>query len=258
MLKWFHKASPPDPVPQPLAPTNMEAPLDRLLDAQVRILGPGSTLTIIDAGSHLGDTTIQYLSAFPQCRVIALEPERGNHAVAADALLAFGNRVELLPVGVSDKDGSALLHLTSHSGAHSLLEVGDMRFYDGPVDILPPQEIDTVTIDRLCADRALDCVDILKMDIQGGELMALKGARSLLSRGAIRLVVLEVLFQDLYKKQPMFWELADYLRGHGYALQGIYEPHYHNHNPALLCWADAIFVAPVMTKLSTKLSTELP
>jgi FkbM family methyltransferase len=235
----------------PLPPSVQEPPpaADDLFEAQRRIWRREDALTVVDAGAHHGHTTVQYLDAFPNCRVIALEPASANHAVAAAALAPYGDRVELLPFGLSDTNSKADLRLTSHSGAHSLLEVGDMRFYDEPVDVLPPERIETVTLDRLCEDRGLSTLDILKMDIQGGELMALKGARALLGRGAIRLIVLEVLFQALYKHQPMFWDLADHLRGYGYALQGIYQLRHHAQNPSLLCWADAIFAAPGMTTI---------
>ncbi len=61
------------------------------------------------------------------------------------------------------------------------------------------------------------------MDIQGAELLALRGAGKLLARHAIRLIALEVLFQPLYRNQPTFWDIADHLRSLGYALQGLYD-----------------------------------
>jgi FkbM family methyltransferase len=249
MFRWKRRPPPADPQPSPPPIQDPTPAADALFEAQRRIWGRDDALTVVDAGAHHGHTTAQYLDAFPNCRVIALEPASANHAVAITALAPYGARVELLRVGLSDTNSKADLRLTSHSGAHSLLEVGDMRFYDEPVDILPPELIETVTLDRLCEDRGIDTLDILKMDIQGGELMALKGAETMLARGAIRLIVLEVLFQALYKDQPMFWDLADYLRAHKYALQGIYQPRHHDQNHALLCWADAIFAAPGMTAI---------
>lgn len=249
MFRWKRRPPPADPRPLPPSVEGTTSAADSLFEAQRRIWGRDDALTVVDAGAHHGHTTLQYLDAFPNCRVIALEPASANHAVAATALAPYGARVELLQVGLSDTSSTADLRLTSHSGAHSLLEVGDMRFYDEPVDILPPEPIETVTLDHLCKQRSIDTLDILKMDIQGGELMALKGAQTMLARGAIRLIVLEVLFQPLYKDQPMFWDLADYLRTHRYALQGIYQLRHHSQNHALLCWADAIFAGPGMTTI---------
>lgn len=220
-----------------------------LFNAQLRLFDRASAVCIIDAGAQHGQTSHQYLEVFPHCRVIALEPESANHAMAAATLAPFGERVELIRAGLSNADGAADLQVTSHSGAHSLLEVGDMRYYDEPVTLLPSERIQTVTIDSLCRSRSIDLLDILKMDIQGGELMALQGAHQMLSRGAVRAVVLEVLFQPLYRNQPTFWDLAHHLQQYGYALQGLYEPQHHARNPALLRWADAIFVAPQMAQI---------
>jgi len=238
MLDWLRGP------PRTAAPAD-----DALFAAQKRFFEPGAALTVVDAGAHRGETALQYLVSFPRCKVIALEPEPRNRAAAAAALAKYGERVELLSVGLADRAGKTVLRLTSHSGAHSLLEVGDMRYYDSPVDVLPPIEVEMTTLDGLCADRSMQSVDILKMDIQGAELMALKGARDLLTRSAISFVVLEVSFQALYKEQPTFWDLADHLRDYGYALQGLYEHQHHAANHAVLRWADAIFAAPSMVRL---------
>lgn len=245
MFKWrLRPASPvPPSVPSPALPGNS------LLDAQICILGNDSAIRVVDAGSHHGHTAKEYLDAFPYCRVIGLEPEIENYAKAEARLSSYENRVELIRAGLSDTVGIADLRLTSHDGAHSLLEVGDMRYYDEVVDVLPPIPIETLTLDHLCSARGIDVLDILKMDIQGGELLALKGAQAMLSRGGIRLIALEVLFQPLYRNQPTFWNLAEYLQGYGYGLQGIYDFKHLPGKHAVLRWADAIFVSPQMQVL---------
>jgi FkbM family methyltransferase len=223
--------------------------LPDLLAAQVGIFGNAPSLSVVDAGAHHGHTVVQYLEHFPKCRVIALEPEPGNFAIAKETLAPFGERVELLPFALGETDGSVPLRLTSHSGAHSLLEVDDMRYYDAPVETLTPIAVRMVKLESILAERQLDRLDILKMDIQGAELLALRGAAKLLARHAIRLIALEVLFQPLYRNQPAFWDIADYLRSHGYALQGIYEQRHHEANHAILRWADAVFVTPELAAL---------
>jgi FkbM family methyltransferase len=218
--------------------------LPDLLAAQVRIFGNAPSLSVVDAGAHHGHTVMEYLEHFPNSRVVALEPEPENYAIAKKTLAPFGERVELLPFALAETDGSVLLRLTSHSGAHSLLEVGDMRYYDAPVETLTPIEVRAVSLDTLLAQHRLDRLDILKMDIQGAELLALRGAGKLLARHAIGLIALEVLFQPLYRNQPTFWDIADHLRTLGYALQGIHDQRHHAANHAILRWADAVFVAP--------------
>src|ERR1700754_2915888 len=227
----------------------MRSRLPDLLAAQVAIFGNPPSLTVVDAGAHHGHTAVQYLEHFPNSRVIALEPEPENFAIAKAALAPFRERVDLLPFALAETDGSVALRLTSHSGAHSLLEVGDMRYYDAPVETLTPIEVRAVSLDSLSAEHRLDRLDILKMDIQGAELLALRGAAGLPARHAIGLIPLEVLFQPLYRNQPTFWEIADHLRSLGYALQGLHEQRHHAGNHAVLRWADAVFVAPELVAL---------
>ena len=140
----------------PSDPEPMRTRLPDLLGAQVRIFGNAPSLSVVDAGAHHGHTAVQYLEHFPNSRVIALEPEPENFAIAKKALAPFGERVELLPFALAETDGNVALRLTSHSGAHSLLEVGDMRYYDAPVETLTPIEVRAVTLDSLSAEHRLD------------------------------------------------------------------------------------------------------
>jgi hypothetical protein len=82
------------------------------------------------------------------------------------------------------------------------------------------------------------------MDIQGGELMALKGATKLLSTQAIDLIYSEVLFADLYENQGYFHDISQYLREYGYFLYGLYNMNYGKSKNGVLAWADAIFICP--------------
>ncbi|GEP54606.1 hypothetical protein RSO01_17720 [Reyranella soli] len=244
MFRW-RRATPP--APNEREPARPELP--GLLGAQFRIFANAPSLSVVDAGAHHGQTTAEYLRYFPGSHVIALEPDPENFAIARQILAPFGDRVELLSCALAETDGSVSLRRTSHSGAHSLLEVGDMRYYDAPVEALAPIEVQAVSLDSLCAAHRLDRLDILKMDIQGAELLALRGASSLLARQAIGLIALEVLFQPLYRNQPTFWDIADHLRSRGYALQGIHDQRHHAVNHAVLRWADAVFVAPRLLAL---------
>ena len=65
----------------------------------------------------------------------------------------------------------------------------------------------------------IDHVDILKMDIQGAEPKVLKGAKERL--GNFDIILTELNFYDLYKKQVSFYDIEQYLKPAGFKLFDI-------------------------------------
>jgi hypothetical protein len=84
------------------------------------------------------------------------------------------------------------------------------------------------------------------MDIQGFELNALRGARGLLERGAVRLIATEVLFGRMYQGQAYYHEIATYVTGFGYELWGLYELLRGQDGP--LACGDALFMSPAVAQ----------
>lgn len=233
---------------KPASPTSPNE-IGALFAAQAKLFDSRQRLTVIDAGVQDGHTAKQYLDAFPNCRVIGLEPDDTNFATSSAALAPYGARAELVKSALSASSGTSTLQVNAHSGTHSLLEIGDTRHWDGEAATVKRHEIPTTTIDDLCAQRGVLIVDILKMDIQGHELEALKGAAGMLSRGAISVIALEVAFHEVYKSQPLFCDIAQHLATLGYGFHGLFECHYSTRNPNVLSWADAIFLSPKLMQL---------
>ncbi len=213
-----------------------------MLDDQRRLVPNPST--ILDVGAHHGHSTMEYLDDFPSACVFAFEPDEANNRQAAELLRPYGDRVRLSRLGIAEHVGKASLHINSHDGTHSLLPIGDMSYWHGHASEIEQVDIETTTLDSLAAKERWDRIDILKMDIQGAELAALKGGAGLLAAGAIDLLCLEVEFEHLYEGQPLFWDIATYLNSFGYRLYRVYDWQYGLKRSNELCWADAIFISP--------------
>lgn len=67
------------------------------------------------------------------------------------------------------------------------------------------------TIDNLHNQKIINCVDFVKIDVQGAELQILKGGKNTLKSNLIGLEV-EVEFCELYKNQPLFSDLDHFIR----------------------------------------------
>src|SRR6185369_1183963 len=76
---------------------------------------------------------------------------------------------------------------------------------------------------EFCQSRGLEAPDILKFDIQGNELEALRGATRILETNGPLLIYLEVLFERLYKNCALFSDISAFLQEKGYELYNLYE-----------------------------------
>jgi hypothetical protein len=77
-------------------------------------------------------------------------------------------------------------------------------------------EIPTTTIDGYHQRKGID-FDVLKIDVQGGELEVLKGAVKQLDDSVLA-VIAEVEFVKLYEGQSLFSDIDIFMREHGFAL----------------------------------------
>ncbi len=136
---------------------------------------------VIDCGAHIGGFTRTALGLGASL-VVAIEPEPANIRAFRKNLaqeLADG-RVRLVDKGIFDKPGKLVLHLSESGDAHSVVEQRK-----GPGSV----EIEVVTLDSLVDSLKLQRVDFVKMDIEGAETGALRGARRLLKRFKPRLAL---------------------------------------------------------------------
>lgn len=172
-------------------------------------LKPGDRF--LDVGANCG-----YLSLYaakivgPSGRVLAFEPNPAmRDALARNAALnCLADRVEILGVGLSDAPASAALHLTrGNTGA------GSLRPADG-TDAVP---IELETYDRLAAANGWPAPDLVKIDVEGAEVRALRGMAGLLSCSSRpRRLLCEVSEWSLRALGSSKDELFDLMAGHGY------------------------------------------
>jgi FkbM family methyltransferase len=142
-------------------------------------VSPGDV--VIDCGAHIGGFTSIALRSGARL-VAAIEPEKAN-AIAFrrnfNKELQSG-RVILIEKGVWDKTGTLSLHLSRTGDSHSVAI---------PQNAGIDQKIEVVTLDSLVETLKLPRVDFIKMDIEGAERNALRGAGRILARWRPRLAI---------------------------------------------------------------------
>jgi len=83
------------------------------------------------------------------------------------------------------------------------------------------------------------------MDIQGAELLALRGAKEMLSKQAVSLIYLEIILADSYSAQSGLHEYFDYLHSVQYSLLDVYSP---MKRGVQLLQLDAIFISKTVSE----------
>lgn len=96
--------------------------------------------------------------------------------------------------------------------------ISEFKEWRKQLKIVGETKIETVTIDKLVKERAINFIDYLKLDTQGTELEILKGAENSLKEKKIGVIKTEFAFIPLYKNQPTFTQIDQYLNQLGYKL----------------------------------------
>ena len=98
--------------------------------------------------------------------------------------------------------------------------------------------VQSLTLDGYCSDNKVERIDYLKVDVQGAELQVLQGAEGLLSNRAIKYVLLELTFYDLYDGGARPSEVFASMESAGYRFVAMYNQ---TIGDSRLKWADALW-----------------
>ena len=211
--------------------------------AQRNLLGGKPSPIILDVGANVGQTVESYKALFPQAEIHSFEPFPDSYCKLQN-LASRHNKVHTYPLAIADKTGESRLYVNAiYHATNSLLPrpSSGHRYYPEGAELNESITVVKDTLDAFFERSGLSHIDILKMDIQGGELAALYGAEKLLAAQTIGLIMTEVMFIPHYEGGAMFHEIHQFLLSKGYSLFGIYDIHYAENGQ--IRFADAIYVS---------------
>ena len=194
---------------------------------------------IIDGGAHRGGSVEAFSRYAPQAQFHCFEPDP-SLAQELTGLFSDKPHVRVIMAALGDVRGKATFNINVSRPTNSLLPPGEALQPDLQTlcQLVEQVEVEILTIDDYCAAQAVDRVDIIKLDLQGYDYKALLGAKTAL-QGA-RVVLIEVLFVEIYQGCHLFPDVLRLLGECGYTLYTLCGLHYGNHDELL--WADAIFI----------------
>jgi FkbM family methyltransferase len=144
---------------------------------------------VLDVGAHVGVhalTAARRLRALGGGRVIAFEPTPDSAATARAAAARNRLDVEVVRSGLGDADGEIELRGDPRYPTHD----AGVRSQFGEGDVVARAPV--TTFDAWADCTGLGRLDVVKVDIEGAEILALRGMRETLTRLQPRLLAVEV------------------------------------------------------------------
>lgn len=169
---------------------------------------------VLDIGSRDLKQSIQFVEAFPHAEVVAFEANPDSVKVCAANLQGYENNIRLVPKAVNSFDGETTFYrMTVNVGGSSLFRMSNERLKALGWELLeteiPCCRIDT-ELDRLGVTK----VDIVWMDLEGAELIALRSMGTLLK--TVKAIYTEACIKPYRHDQCTHAEIDEFLKNRGF------------------------------------------
>jgi len=169
----------------------------------------------IDVGANLGMLSIPLAKMLgDKGRVVSIEAEKNNvELLRKNIKINNLKNVFVVGKGAYYKKGKINFNLDKYgTGGHSIQKTGVSKFGK-------KQLIDVDTIDNILKELKIKKVDLVKIDIEGGELDALKGAEKMLRKSHPK-----IIFEALEDTEKDKIELM--LAKYGYKIKSLKDVNY--------------------------------
>lgn len=181
---------------------------------------------IFDLGTRDCLQSIEFYRAFPKARIFAFEANPTQFEICRKNIERYSDRITLVEGAVCNYDGEITFYpidqektkftwcKDGNPGASSLFKANE-KFMPGYIQY----EIKTkcFRLDTFMKEYNIPKVDIMWLDLQGAELMALQGLGEYIND--VKYVQSEVEYVKLYKDQPLVDDVTSFMISKGFELR---------------------------------------
>jgi len=207
------------------------------LPRDLRLLLPSSRPLCFDIGANKGQTISMLQACLDQPEIHAFEPTPALYNALQQR--DWGTTVSIHQKAMGSAKSMMELQMYAVNELNSLLSLagGESNPFEH-VAATGTVSVEVSTMDTFCAAQNISRIDLLKIDTQGFDLEVLKGAAGVLAASAVKHVLVELNFVDLYLRQCSPWDVQSLLSDWGFRLVDYYEKNRHGLE---LGWCTALF-----------------
>jgi FkbM family methyltransferase len=206
---------------------------------------------IFEFGARYCEDTLEFEKLYPDAKIFSFECNPTTLPVCRARVLDK-RQITLIESAIGNHDGTVKFYPINkektktdwedgNQGASSLFKAsGNYKIEEYHQDEI---EVPITKADTFIKSHNINAVDILWMDIQGAELMALEGFGKELEK--VKLIQTEVEFMEIYSGQPLFSDIDTFLKSNGFTFLGFSTKNHH--------FGDAIFINSSLLTFKKKL-----
>ena len=180
-------------------------------------------LVIFDIGSRDCEQSIEFYKTFPNSKIYAFECNPNTLPLCKKNIIDYSDRITLVPKAVNSFSGSCTFFPINQKqtvttwkdgnpGASSLFKSNGQYTIEKYVQ--DETSVACITLRDFMIEKSIDHVDIIWMDLQGAELIALKSMGEFLKK--TKYIHTEVSYKPMYHGQVLFNELHEFMLSMGF------------------------------------------
>jgi FkbM family methyltransferase len=206
-----------------------------LFDDLQKLTDSRSFQMVFDVGANVGHMSALFIKHFPKATIHAFEPV-GTTFTSLHHSLGHHRRVALHKIAASDTAGSATIRLFDDPAKNTLISDLADNYH---TNSWGQETIKICRLDDIITEFQIHLIDLLKIDVEGFELNALRGCGQNLKPEKIRYIYLEFHRINNLKKDAslpvaghsQLVQLDQLLEANGYRFLAIYTEGVHQGEP---------------------------
>jgi FkbM family methyltransferase len=184
-----------------------------------------SIKTVLDIGANVGQFALEIGPCLPDAKIYSFEPLKGEYSRLVKNINRIAN-CDPFCVALGDFNGTAKLYkpvkplFPDHSELSSLLQMNNSGKKAYSVDAILEEAVTVRRLDDFIFSQRLDLNPeiLIKLDVQGYEDKVIAGGRDTFIKATV--LIVELIFCELYKGQRLFDECYSKLKELGFKYKG--------------------------------------